>query len=112
MSHTTTRQLLVSLDDFLVRRQFINANEGFSTTSSIIPTNTSTDIQTIPSNLPLAMPPHSAKTKRRPSRIPVATDAWKKFPKRVPFLAVPPEIHLKIFELLHPVEAVCLSVVK
>jgi hypothetical protein len=78
----------------------------------MMPINTSTNIQTIPSNLSLVMPPHRAKTKRRPSCIPVATDAWKNFPKRVPFLAVPPEIHLKIFEFLHPVEAVCLSVVK
>jgi hypothetical protein len=44
---------------------------------------------------------------------PVANEAWKHFPKdTVPFLAVPPEIHLKIFSFLNPIDSVCLSLVK
>jgi len=41
-------------------------------------------------------------------------DAWKHFQATkhtVPFLAVPPEIHLKIFSLLNPIDSVCLSLV-
>lgn len=46
---------------------------------------------------------------------PVANDAWKHFQATkhtVPFLAVPPEIHLKIFSFLNPIDSVCLSLVK
>jgi hypothetical protein len=40
-------------------------------------------------------------------------EAWKAFPKdKIPFLAVPPEIHLRIFSFLNPLDAVCLSLVK
>ena len=39
-------------------------------------------------------------------------DAWKQFSKTTPFLGVPPEIHLKLFGLLNPIDAVCLSLVK
>ncbi|KAG0646252.1 Cytochrome c oxidase assembly [Hyphodiscus hymeniophilus] len=56
-------------------------------------------------------PSRSRKTEQRILRPPIPKDAWKKFSRRLPFLAVPPEIHLKIFELLHPVDAVCLSIV-
>jgi hypothetical protein len=45
----------------------------------------------------------------------VVDDAWKHFEATkhtVPFLAVPPEIHLKIFSLLNPIDFVCLSLVK
>jgi hypothetical protein len=38
---------------------------------------------------------------------------WKSFPKeKTPFLAIPPEIHLKIFKLLNPIDSTCLSMVK
>jgi hypothetical protein len=43
---------------------------------------------------------------------PVANEAWKRFYKTIPFLGVPPEIHLKIFTFLNPIDAVCLSLVK
>jgi hypothetical protein len=40
-------------------------------------------------------------------------EAWKAFPKdKIPFLAVPPEIHFRIFSFLNPVDVVCLSLVK
>jgi hypothetical protein len=40
-------------------------------------------------------------------------EAWRAFPKdKIPFLAVPPEIHLRIFSFLNPVDAVCLGLVK
>jgi hypothetical protein len=42
----------------------------------------------------------------------VANEAWKRFYKTIPFLCVPPEIHLKIFTFLNPIDAVCLSLVK
>lgn len=42
---------------------------------------------------------------------PVANEAWKRFYKTIPFLGVPPEIHLKIFTFLNPIDAVCLSLV-
>jgi len=32
--------------------------------------------------------------------------------KETPFLAIPPEVHLLIFEWLNPIDAVCLSIVK
>jgi len=32
--------------------------------------------------------------------------------KKTPFLAIPPEVHLLIFEWLNPIDAVCLSIVK
>jgi hypothetical protein len=41
-----------------------------------------------------------------------AKDVWKQFSKTTPFLGVPPEIHLKIFSFLNPIDAVCLSLVK
>jgi hypothetical protein len=40
------------------------------------------------------------------------SEAWKQFSKTIPFLGVPPEIHLKIFTFLNPIDAVCLSLVK
>jgi hypothetical protein len=43
---------------------------------------------------------------------PVASEAWKQFTKTIPFLGVPPEIHLNIFTFLNPIDAVCLSLVK
>jgi hypothetical protein len=43
---------------------------------------------------------------------PVTNQAWKRFYKTIPFLGVPPEIHLKIFTFLNPIDAVCLSLVK
>ncbi|PMD45078.1 hypothetical protein L207DRAFT_507994 [Hyaloscypha variabilis F] len=42
---------------------------------------------------------------------PAPGDAWRQFTKTVPFLGVPPEIHLKIFTFLNPIDAVCLSLV-
>lgn len=42
----------------------------------------------------------------------VEDEAWKQYLKSVPFLAVPPEIHLKIMSILHPIDATCLSLVK
>jgi len=39
-------------------------------------------------------------------------EAWRQFTKTIPFLRVPPEIHLKIFTFLNPIDAVCLSLVK
>ncbi|KAH8818178.1 hypothetical protein F5882DRAFT_512489 [Hyaloscypha sp. PMI_1271] len=42
---------------------------------------------------------------------PVTNQAWKRFCKTNPFLGVPPEIHLKIFTFLNPIDAVCLSLV-
>ncbi|KUJ18249.1 uncharacterized protein LY89DRAFT_684174 [Mollisia scopiformis] len=41
----------------------------------------------------------------------VKDERWKQFSKITPFLAVPPEIHLKIMTLLHPIDATCLSLV-
>ncbi|TVY76079.1 hypothetical protein LSUE1_G004706 [Lachnellula suecica] len=38
--------------------------------------------------------------------------AWMLFPKdKTPFLAMPPELHLKIFSFLNPIDQVCLSLV-
>ena len=31
---------------------------------------------------------------------------------QTPFIAIPPEIHLKIFKLLNPIDSTCLSLVK
>jgi hypothetical protein len=58
-----------------------------------------------------------ARTKEVSMHDPVAgdlatKDAWKQFSKTTPFLGVPPEIHLKLFGLLNPIDAVCLSLVK
>jgi hypothetical protein len=39
-----------------------------------------------------------------------ANTLWKAH--NVPFLAVPPEIHLRIFQYLNPVDATCLSLVR
>jgi hypothetical protein len=39
-------------------------------------------------------------------------ETWKQYARLVPFLAVPPEIHLKIISFLHPIDATCLSLVK
>jgi hypothetical protein len=59
---------------------------------------------------PAIMPLKQRKAKRGSQ---VSKDAWKTFQKaKVPVLAVPPEIHLKIFGGLHRVDAVCLSIVK
>lgn len=41
-----------------------------------------------------------------------ANEAWKQYIKTIPFLGVPPEIHLKIFTFLNPIDAVCLSLIK
>jgi hypothetical protein len=54
------------------------------------------------------------KAKAAPSK-PVIEDngEWKLVPKhKTPFLAVPPEIHLKIMSYLNPIDAVCLSLAK
>lgn len=45
------------------------------------------------------------------ARDPAIKDAWKQFSKTTPFLGVPPEIHLRIFSFLNPIDAVCLSLV-
>jgi hypothetical protein len=43
----------------------------------------------------------------------VDPDAWKPFSNhKVPFLAIPPEIHLKILPYLNPIDTICLSLVK
>lgn len=39
-------------------------------------------------------------------------ETWKQFLHLTPFLAMPPEIHLKIMSFLHPIDATCLSLVK
>ena len=40
-------------------------------------------------------------------------DAWKDFTKNTtPFLKLPRELHMKIFENLNPIDATCLSLVK
>ena len=41
-----------------------------------------------------------------------AAEAWRQFTKTIPFLGVPPEIHLKIFTFLNPIDSVCLSLTK
>jgi len=41
---------------------------------------------------------------------PIPQDSWKS--QTIPFLALPPEIHLAIFKLLDPIDTVCLSLVK
>jgi hypothetical protein len=38
--------------------------------------------------------------------------AWKQFTKTIPFLGVPPEIHLRVLAFLNPIDAVCLSLIK
>ena len=58
-----------------------------------------------------------ARTKEVSMHDPVAgdlatKDVWKQFSKTTPFLGVPPEIHLKIFGFINPIDAVCLSLVK
>lgn len=111
MSHISAHQFLQTLDIFLLRQQFIQTNEQLA--NSVPSTSTDTN-NTVPPSAITAMhqPQRNPKAKHRLSRIPVLNDAWKTSKNRVPFLAVPPEIHLKIFEFLHPVEAVCLSVIK
>jgi hypothetical protein len=53
------------------------------------------------------------KAEHYPSRMSLPPGSWRKFSKKVvPFLAMPPEMHLNIFKFLHPIDAVCLSVVK
>lgn len=42
----------------------------------------------------------------------VKDETWKQFSKKIPFLAVPAEIHLKIISFLNPIDATCLSLVK
>lgn len=107
MNHTTRRQPHLSLDSLHHRRAPLNANIEFSTRS--MPRNRHPNSSPNTAVMPLKRP----EIKRRRSRIPVLKDSWKTFSRKVvPFLAVPPEIHLKIFEFLHPVDVVCLSIVK
>ena len=104
MSQFVLQQPL-SLDVVHLRLAIVDANVHFSRN------NISPNIICSP-NIN-CMPPHQSKAERCPSRIQVPADAWKLFStKKVPFLAIPPEIHLKIFSFLHPVDAVCLSVIK
>jgi hypothetical protein len=57
------------------------------------------------------MPDYCERAKRILShKAAVSKEAWKTFSKeKVPFLAVPPEIQLNIFEFLSPIDAVYLS---
>jgi hypothetical protein len=51
--------------------------------------------------------------KRRSKRVLKDNGDWKLVPlHEIPFLAIPPELHIRILELLNPIDAVCLSLVK
>lgn len=93
--------------------------------ASIEPVSLSSDVDypTQPQFYPNAMPPErrhnfqdvsnrrANKLKKRMSE--EDKEAWKLYSKHLtPFLAVPPEIHLKILEFLNPVDSVCLSLTK
>ena len=55
----------------------------------------------------------SSKLSRRTHDLdPMPDEAWRQFTETIPFLGVPPEIHLKIFTFLNPIDTVCLGLVK